>query len=48
MLQFLTAFVSLFSLFLKTGGGVDPDGLLSGSEPPHVETGGGVDPNGRT
>ncbi len=47
MLQFLTAFVSLFSL-LKTGGGVDPDGLLSGLEPPHVETGGGVDPNDRT
>jgi hypothetical protein len=47
MLQFLTAFVSLFSLFLKTDSGFDPNGLLGG-ELPHVETGAGVDPNDRS
>jgi hypothetical protein len=45
MLQFLTALVSFFSL-LKTGGGLNPNGLYIA--PPQGETGGGLSPDGRS
>jgi hypothetical protein len=48
LVLYLTTHALLGSICLpKTGGGVDPNGIMSPA-PPSTNSGGGVDPDGRT